>query len=217
MAAQRRKFEEQWNRGLSLTEWAKWRDPAAWAEVGANWVPDLSGELLTPGEEHKQQLHFDAVNRLSARLRADVEGGHIILGVPPDSPSGDIKLVSRDALSELLEAVQFSLVRSDEVYFRGAWIEIRIYRPDRLAAVSQKAIPVGTAKERRGAPAKFAWNEARRELFRIVADGLPKRQATVENKLLEWFNDQYDMEPGVSTIRKFVKDEIGHLWDRRNC
>ena len=209
-------FQAKLDRGLKLTEWAKLREPKAAAAIDANWVPDVLGEALTPEEEHKRGLHLDAVRRLRERLRADVEGGRIALGLPPDSPSGAVKLVSEDVLSGILSAVQFSPACGDEVCFQDKWIEVWVYSESRIRNQSNKDEANARVKGSPGRKPMWAWDGAMAHLLKIanLPDGLPETQADIERLVADWFIETAGDHPSESTIREKVRSWCHEILNR---
>ena len=55
--------EEKWWEGISLSAWAEWRDPEAWAQTRAN--------LFEYDDERKSRLGSESGRRLHGLLKAD--------------------------------------------------------------------------------------------------------------------------------------------------
>ncbi|MCH7540793.1 MAG: hypothetical protein IH999_10425 [Proteobacteria bacterium] len=59
--------------------------------------------------------------------------------------------------------------------------------------------------ERRGAPRKYDWDDFMAELARCIHDeGVPAKQAELERKMLQWCENTWDIQPGLSTIRSRI-------------
>ena len=181
--------DEEWRRGIELDDWAKWRSPATY-------------------EKHKESSTSATVRRLHDVLRADVREGRVELGVPPDSILGAVRPISADALDEVIDAIDFSYPMAPfKVYYAEEWSEIRVYRAGRPTGVPAESEatppPPAASVERRGAKPKFDWDEFWVEVIRIIRDeGLPVTQAELERRMLEWCADEWDEEPGLSSVRK---------------
>ncbi len=60
----------------------------------------------------------------------------------------------------------------------------------------------GKAVRPQGRPAKYSWDDFWREVVRRGdLDGLPEKQADLENQMLQWCQDQWGESPVVSVIR----------------
>jgi hypothetical protein len=212
----RREFQAKLNRGLTLTEWAAWREPEIAAAVGASRVPLALGKAPTAAEKRKSGLYRDAVRRLRERLQTDVEGGRIALGLPSGSPSGDAKPVSDEMLTKILSTVQFSPVRGEKVPLQDDWIEVLAYPPGRFRNQSDKGETTARPKGTPGRKAIWDWEGAMVHLLEIanLPDGLPETQAEIERTVADWFMDNFGDHPAESTIREKVRTWCGEILNK---
>jgi len=213
--------EDDWWEGITLSAWAEWRDPEAWAQRGANCGGPVV-VLDTPSyeDERESRLCEEAADRLLEHLNGDLRGGRIVLGLPGELPDGRTRPVAKDTLSRIVKEIGFrGYSPPGEVSWQKTsheWerFEVRVYLPDRFAEVAQESKPAGPTKGRAGRKVEWDWDGARRHIL-VVAnsnDGLPDTQADCERLVAGWFYDNYEKEPAESTVRDFVVKECGHIY-----
>ena len=119
-------------------------------------------------------------------------------------------------LAELIDKIGFSPLRPSEAYSGDRWVQIRVFRPDRLDPITADAAetkattdPRGTVlpKGRPGRKPKWDWDRAIRHIIKVAnsPDGLPPIQADIERLVADWFFEHYGENPSESMIRTFVR------------
>ncbi len=78
---------------------------------------------------------------------------------------------------------------------------------DDVPVDEQTVVPdvIHQPRPERGRPPKYLWDDFWREVVRIAdLDGLPETQAELEEVMAQWCEDNWNEQPGTSTIREKI-------------
>ncbi len=206
--------------GRSLSEWAKWRDPETYAQIQANYIWMTTVGVNDAEESRKSEKCSEAVARMQERINKDLKEGKIVLELPSASAVDLPEEIPADNNRAVVQKMRFYGLVYDEVYFRDACVEVRVYLASRFVRVDtvtpMPVSPDGAEKdqhsaERRGRKPKYDWDGFWIEICRLCREGkLPAIQADLEKAMLVWFSETRDQYPGNSTVRA----KVSRFWTK---
>lgn len=124
--------DREWLRGIEPSDWAARHHPEIFETLkeNSNWGIHVLGGNDDPV---KNSRYFAALESLHSNLMADVEARRIVLKIPPLHPTENAKVVSDDAIIEVVKGLLFHGSRASQSNFNKTWVEIRIFRGDKMS------------------------------------------------------------------------------------